>query len=286
MAEVFIHQIFYDEATRAQVLPGFIALDNTANQRPDWYEFVVMLNFLRQHPLQEDAWYGFVSPKFQHKTGLSSAAVLRKIQDEGDSADVLLLTVAWDQVAYFLNPWEQGELMHPGIRDLSQRFFDQAGYSVDLSSMVSDSFSSVFSNFVVARAPYWRAWQVLAEKFWTYVEGPSAQGAGALRDVTHYFGKKTDYPMKTFVQERFPALLLSQGNYRVIKTDPSDVRAPHTGLFKRSSADTRRQLQACDLMKTLYRQTADAAYLEMYWKLRQGLAVKLPRLPINPKPVS
>lgn len=277
MAEVFIHQIYYDDATRARVLPGFVGLDNTANPRPDWFEFVVMLNYLRTHTLKEDAWYGFVSPKFQQKTGWDSAAVLHKIQDEGDAADVLLLTVAWDQVAYFLNPWEQGELMHPGIRDVSQRFFDHAGYTVDLSRMVTDSFSTVFSNFVVARAPYWQAWQALAEKFWTYVEGPSAPGAGALSDVTHYFGKKTHYPMKTFVQERFPALILSQGSYRVIKTDPSDVRPPHAGLFKRSP-DTRRQLQACDLMKTLYRQTADAAFLEMYWKLRQGLAVNLPRL--------
>ena len=117
MAEIFLHQIYYDEATKRDLLPGFIPLDNTSNDRPDWFEFWVILNFLRNNTLQENAWYGFVSPKFTHKTGLDANAVVRKITSEGDNADVLLCTVAWDQVAYFLNPWEQGEVVHPGIRN-------------------------------------------------------------------------------------------------------------------------------------------------------------------------
>jgi hypothetical protein len=276
MADIYLHQIYYDDASKGRLLPGFIPLDNSKNERPDWFEFWVMLNFLRHNVLQDDAWYGFVSPKFKEKTGLSAHDVVEKITVEGENADVLLCTVAWDQVAYFLNPWEQGEVVHPGIRALSQRFFDHAGYQVDLKTLVSDSYSTVFSNFVVARAAYWQRWQVLAEQFLAFVEGASPVGQ-ALSDVTHYYGKKTHYPMKTFVQERFPALILSGGGFRVIKSDPSDIRPPNKVLFK-PTLETRRLLQACDLMKSQYLRTSDPSCLAMFWKLRDQLVCTPPCL--------
>lgn len=279
MAEIFIRQIFYDEASRAKLLPGFLPLDNMRNERPDWFEFPLILEFLRHNTLQDEAWYGFVSPKFQQKTGMDAQAVIRKIQTQGQNADVLVLTVAWDQVAYYLNPWEQGEMMHPGIRELSQRFLDHTGVQVDLKTLVCDSLSTQYANFVVAKKNYWQQWQVLAEKFWSYVEHDE-MSSGDLSDVTHYYGKKTHYPMKTFVQERLASLLLATRDFQVIKSDPSDVRTPNAALFKRT-LQTRRLLQTCDLMKTQYRRTQDPAFLEMYWKVRGCVDYKAPRVSIT-----
>ena len=279
MADIFIHQIFYDEDSRAKLLPGFLPLDNTRNERPDWFEFPLILDFLRHNSLQDDAWYGFVSPKFKHKTGMAANAVIRKIQTQGQAADVLVLTVAWDQVAYYLNPWEQGEVMHPGILDLSQRFLDHAAYPVDLKTLVCDSFSTQFANYVVAKKNFWLKWQVLAEKFWSFVEHGEPEADG-MSEVTHYFGQKTHYTMKTFVQERFASLILATGDFRVIKSDPSDVRAPNAGLFTRT-LQTRRLLQTCDLMKTQYRRTQDPAFLAMYWKVRACIDYKAPRVSHN-----
>lgn len=83
--------------------------------------------------------------------------------------------------------------------------------------------------------------------------------------------------MKTFVQERFASLILATGDFRVIKSDPSDVLTPNSALFNRTS-ETRRLLQTCDLMKTQYRRTQAPAFLEMYWKLRQQIVCKVPKL--------
>ena len=277
MADIFLHQIYYDEASKGNLLPGFMPLDNSENERPDWFEFWVMLNFLRHNTLQDNAWYGFVSPKFTQKTGLDVQAVVRKISSEGENADVLLCTVAWDQIAYFLNPWEQGEVVHPGIRDLSQQFFNHAGCAVDLKNLVTDSHTAVFSNFVVAKKNYWLQWQALAEKFFAFVEGDASK-ENDFSEATHYYGKKTHYPMKTFVQERFPSVLLSRGGFRVLKSDPSDTRPVNSVLFKQT-LETRRLLQACDLMKTKYIETSDPDYLAMYWKLRAQVACTPPKLP-------
>ena len=68
---IHLHQIAYSIATLAAVEPGYRVLDNLANPRPDWYEFWPIRQFLLNEPLDDAAWYGFFSPKFGAKTGLT-----------------------------------------------------------------------------------------------------------------------------------------------------------------------------------------------------------------------
>jgi hypothetical protein len=76
---IFIYQIYYNNETQKKILSGFIPLNNTKNLRPDWFEFWVILNFLRNNILDDDAWYGFLSPKFYEKTGFNSNFVFNVI---------------------------------------------------------------------------------------------------------------------------------------------------------------------------------------------------------------
>src|SRR6478752_9593069 len=168
-----IRQIFYDEATRRQLDPGFVPLDNTANLRPDWFELSVIRDFLLRASLQEDTWYGFLSPKFRHKTGLGSAEVNAFLRGCDASADVALFSTGWDQISFFLNPFEQGEFWHPGMADLSQEFLAHCGVDLDVRRYVSHTGNTVYSNFVVARPAFWRDWLVLANKLFDLAEGGS-----------------------------------------------------------------------------------------------------------------
>ena len=43
--KIFIYQIYYSKETRSKLDPGFIPLDNTENQRPDWREFWCIKSF-------------------------------------------------------------------------------------------------------------------------------------------------------------------------------------------------------------------------------------------------
>ena len=266
---VLVHQIYYDAATRAKLLPGFIPLDNTANERPDWFEFWVMLNFLQSNVLDDDAWYGFLSPRFREKTGFTSQFVIEGLQRYGRSFDVAIFSPGWDQLAYFLNPWEQGEAWHPGLTDLAQAFLSGAGRSADLKSLVTDSATSAFCNFIVARKPYWLQWLQLAREFFDFVE--LGQDRNALSSAQTGAGTKgLRLPMKTFIQERLSSLILATGAFKVLAPDQSLGGPVSAQLFPGGPA-TRRMLQACDLMKGKYRQTGDHAYLDMYWKIRRDI---------------
>ena len=265
----YVYQVFYNDETRRQLDPGFIPLDNTANLRPDWFEFWVIRNFLRSNRLEEEGWYGFLSPKFMDRTGVPAAHVHAAIDWFDRQADALLFSTAWDQIAYFLNPFEQGELWHPGLRALSQSFFDRIGLTLDLKTLVTHSGSSAFSNYVVARPAYWRKWLALADPFFELVEAEADGLAGS----TPYGDPHTLYPMKTFIQERFPAVILNDGALRGVCPDQPQHQLVYDRLFG-PMPRVRRQLHACDLMKAEYCRTRDEDYLRIYWKIRREIGFK------------
>ncbi len=270
---VLIHQIYYNEETRQKVMPGFVPLDNTANLRPDWFEFWVILKYLREHTLEDNTWYGFFSPRFTQKTGLTPQMVIQTIEQVPSNTDVVLFSHGWDQICYFLNPWEQGEIWHPGVTSLTQKFLDQHTAYKNISQLVTDTSSTVFSNYFVANKKFWSDWQNLAELFFDYVEQQNAQSAYA--GETSYGIESNRYPIKTFIQERFASLLMASGSYQVVNIDQSH-RAPIFGRLFDNSPDTRHALQTCDWLKRQYRQTLDDSYLDMYYKVRQAIRFRDP----------
>jgi len=243
MSKLCIYQIFYDLATKQMLDTGFIPLDNSKNERPDWFEFWVIRNFLRNNALEEHAWYGFLSPNFQDKTGFDSDYVISFLRHYDSVGDVALFSSAWDQLAYFKNPWEQGEAWHPNIRELTQKFLDSTNRRIDLSALVTDSTSSVFSNYVIAKKKFWIEWKKIADDFFEFVESAGEYA----RDTTYGFSK-TEYPMKTFIQERFATLILATKQFKVLTVDQSAVTPIFTPLFP-DNGQTRRLLQVCDLLK-------------------------------------
>src|ERR1700682_4374243 len=68
MYPMHIFQILNHYTAPQDLDPGFAVLDNSANERPDWYEYWPIRKFLLNEALDEDAFYGFLSPKLKSKT--------------------------------------------------------------------------------------------------------------------------------------------------------------------------------------------------------------------------
>jgi hypothetical protein len=269
-SNAFVFQIYYDEASRARLDPGFAPLDNRANPRPDWYEFWVIRDWLRTHELLDGCWYGFLSSRFAHKTGIGSTALMQALASAGDSADVALFSPSWDQLAYFLNPFEQGEAWHAGLLQYAQRCVTALGLGIDLASLVTHAGNAVFSNYLVAKPRYWQRWLALADRYFELVESDLGLGR-----ANAYGSAQRQVPMKVFVQERLPALLLANGELRVIAADNSNTAPLIQALFG-ADPRTRRLLQACDLMKREFCRTRAPAYLDMYRRLRATVPYTAP----------
>ena len=173
--------------------------------------------------LDDGSWYGFLSPQFQKKTGLTSEQVHRFLEFSGERGEVALILTGWDQVAYFLNPFEQSEIWHPGLTAIAQSVVSELGYDIDLSGLVTHSGNFTFSNYIIAKPDYWRDWLAIADRFFELVEHGSSPLSRRLRQTTSYGSAANQAPVKAFIQERLPALVMSRRRFRTATFNTSDT---------------------------------------------------------------
>jgi hypothetical protein len=84
MTSAFVYQTRYDASQEGD--HDLLPLDNTASERPDWFEYWTMRTLLRTQPLNENVFYGFLSPRFKSKTNLSGREVDSSVSPLGYSA--------------------------------------------------------------------------------------------------------------------------------------------------------------------------------------------------------
>lgn len=264
MADIRLHMIFYDETTRAAVAPPYLPLDNRGGD-PDWFEFGPIRRFLAETPLDEGAWYGFVSPRFEAKARLDHRDVARIVESDPE-AEVALFSHSWSELAYYRNPWEQGEVWHPGVTALTEAFLKEAEIDFDVHAAVTDMESAVFSNYILARPRFWRAWFAIADRYFAYVEAEGPDGPHSR--MTKHRGIDA-YAMKTFVQERFPSIVLTQDRFRVVRADYPATPAPLLHFPDRPAV--REALLACDRAKAAYRRSGDPRDLDAYVAARRSI---------------
>lgn len=264
---VHLLHIGYNGATAAAIEPGFTLLDNRANPRPDWYEIWPIAAWLRTPTtaLDEDALYGFFSPKFRQKTGLGAAEVQAFVAAH-PQAEVCLFSPQPDVHMAFRSVFHGGEAFNPGYLATAQAVLLQAGVNADLNKVVMDSRVAVFSNYLVATPRFWRQWLGWVEVLIAQGEGPQREalcaatgyGAGAQR--------------KVFVGEGFASLLCWGGDYRVAALSPFAV--PWFSML----SPFREQLIALDALKRAWRDSGHSAYLQQFDTLSaQVLAQALTR---------
>jgi len=260
-----LYQIAYSPTTLAAVEPGYKVLDNLSNPRPDWFEYGPIRQFLQSEPLVETAFYGFFSPKFGAKTGYGRAAVDAVLARHGAGADVLLFSAHPNQIAFFLNVFEQGEFFHPGLMAVTRDWLHAVGLAVDPAQLVMDVRQTVFCNFFIARPAFWRQWLAIGEHLHAVCEGPPTPLQRRLTAETSYRGGAQ---MKIFVMERLASLVLAlQPHWRSVAADPYvNGLWPHESL-RRDPTDA----IASDALKHAIRSAGWPEYAAAFGDVRQRI---------------
>ena len=113
--KIFIYQIYYSKETRSKLDLGFIPLDNTENQRPDWREFWCIKSFFDKNKIDNENFYGFFSPKLFDKTGLTSSSIYNFINQNHESIDIFLFNPIKKSSFVFFNVIDQAVDKHKSI---------------------------------------------------------------------------------------------------------------------------------------------------------------------------
>ncbi len=260
MREVHALQILNHYTPRENLDPGFEVLDNSANERPDWYEYWPIRNYLQGTALKEDAFYGFLSPKFKHKTNLDAAAVHDFINAAPPHTDVVLLSPSIHASAYHLNVFAHGDEEHPGLLNTANDFFMRIGRPTQLDEMICDSRNTVHSNFFIARPRFWRAWLAVTEQLYAIAETPEDPLGRLLRSPTHYRGS-IGVHMKIFLMERVATWILC--------TDASFLAWVHDPFAARSRIYKLPLALICDALKIAYATERRGQYKDVFMLVRQ-----------------
>ena len=254
-----IYQILNHYTSRQDLDPGFELLDNSENERPDWFEYWPIRKFLLNEALDESSFYGFLSPKFKLKTGLTAAAVRDFVAAADPATDVVLFSPSIHNSAYYLNVFEHGDAEHPGLKAVARRLLERLGLPGDLDGLVSDSRNTVHSNYFIAKPRFWRAWLAVNETMYAIAEAPGDPLGAEMRAPAPYRGS-LNVQMKIFVMERVATWLLT-GN-RGFAAQARDPFVARSRIYKLPVAIV------CDALKIAYATQGRTQYRDVFLLVR------------------
>ncbi len=203
----FVYQIFHSEETRRKTSPGFILIDNSLNQRPDWGEYWPMRWFIREASLEPDCWYGFLPPRFGEQTGMTADHVRAVIEQAPWDSDVILLATDFARSAANWSVIEQGEIQYPGFAKVCDLLMAKLGFSVPPSMIVNSSRDAIYDNYFVAKPGFWRVWFQVAEALFEIAENDRTELGDVLRSECGEPNSRTN--VKTLIIERIASYLLA-----------------------------------------------------------------------------
>ena len=259
-----LHQICYSEETKQNIPAQFLALENLHNPRPDWREYWPIRNYLLNHTLDEDTFYGFLSPRFTHKTGLDFEKIRNFVHQHGKENDILIFSPFWDLNSFFQNPFLQGEFFHPGLMESTQLFVDYSGVNLDLSKIVMHTDNTAFCNYFIAKKKFWLHWLELGEKLFQVAESGTGAVAKSLQQNTLY--SQELLPHKIFVQERLVNLVLAQSNFKSKAFNVFDMPGSVTPLNQFLP-----QAVIANALKYTNVQLGEQHYLDAYHQMREHI---------------
>lgn len=221
MSNIQIYQICYLPEHLLQVKNPLIPYNNLENLNPELCEYPIFKSG-KVYAIQKnlDLW-GFVSPKFEMKTGISGQQFIDFIETDPTRADV-----------YFINPTPineslspsvltQGENCHPGIIDLISRNIKKMNLPnelnnlwINLPNLWMDSKTFALCNYFVGNRKFWSEYLTFVDLFLAAVKSNETDYDMMFKAGANY-GPNKKLPYFTFVVERLFSLFINITTLRV-----------------------------------------------------------------------
>tara|TARA_E500000178_G_scaffold174831_1_gene173869 strand:- start:147 stop:962 length:816 start_codon:yes stop_codon:yes gene_type:complete len=250
---IFAHTIIYNEKTRNSVPSGHIVLDNSAGIW-ELFETPAIAKTLIEKKFPENAWVGFFSPKFNEKTGLNLEKITQCQSFKSASTEAFLFTSEFDEAVYWLNPWLQGDAMHPGLMKISKILAQASGYRFNLDTRICNLSTSVYSHYLFAKPIFWREWLRVYNIYLDLcLRNPKLMNF----KTTH---KGEVLPIHAFVMERVPSMILNHSKFKA-----SFSRQLYSEQFSDKSV-LGQLLDQIEFYKNHFKDSGNFAYLNDYRK--------------------
>lgn len=214
-----IFQIYFKPELLEHVDPAFTPMDNTDNPAPELREWD---KWNREHEaiLKKDlTHWGYVSWKFKEKTNLTGEHALKWIKDN-PGYDVYLFNPCIVNEAMFANNWEQGDLYHPNISAIGNKFLSKLGHTdVDVKSMVLDRNKTVYANYVVGSRDFWERFMEFSRKLFVFADSDPVFKDEVFGAGKSNYAHDKSLPNFTFLIERLIPTFIELEGFKSIGFD-------------------------------------------------------------------
>jgi hypothetical protein len=261
-----IYQIYYSEATKAQNDLGFLPLDNLANERPDWREYWPIRNFLLKNELAENTSYGFFSPKFKDKTNLEASDVVNFISN--NKSEVFIFSPYFEQSALNFNIFEHLESAHLGSIKIAEKCIQKINPEINIYTMLMDSRSTVFCNYLAATKSFWMEWLACCEVIFNVAESNNSYLSEELNKQVEHDGGFAD--RKVFIIERIASLLIEKNSIATKVYNPSKFQ-----MTSEIWENFTNELLILDALKIATNLTGFESYIKLFDSERRKLLAKV-----------
>jgi hypothetical protein len=156
-SDLKIYQIYFRREQLPKLNKLFIPYFKPEFEEPEWREYWTFLKNFRRAIVNKGL-LGFVSWKFQSKSGVTPQKFMKFIKDN-PGYDVYYLNPFPVEALLFDNVWQHGEYYHPGLTEISQTLLNQTGHKLDLLNLEHGPEQVGYSNYWVANRKFWRAYR-------------------------------------------------------------------------------------------------------------------------------
>jgi hypothetical protein len=208
MLRIKVYQSFYENWQIEHLDPAFVPYDCRVHPHPQLYETYWILRLYESAGQRDCDYFGLFSWRYLSKTRIPGSKFIEFVK-KNSGFDVYFIN-PFPLLAYlFFNIWDEGELCHPGLVNLSQSLMARAKYPISISEMSrNDHNSLLYCNYWVGNTTFWDTYMSFIQPLlscctnWDKNEGPNPYFG-----PTMYEGRRE--PFFPFIFERlFSTLLL------------------------------------------------------------------------------
>lgn len=230
-----------------------------------WGAYPAIREFFLGNEIDDDVLYGFFSAGFQSETGYTAAQVHTHVAQHPDY-DVYTFFPFVQEAACYLNLFEQGETIYPGLTAATQEYLRRAGLPLLLDELVTVFGQTVRAGYVLAKPVFWRTWFGLTEPIFE-MAGQDGSTDEPLAAQLNQVAAGAPHAMKQALVDRLATLVLALDSaLRVCTADIFAMPSTASAYFRYWN-----DLAALDEWKAAFRRTGDRHYLDQFFALRDRI---------------
>lgn len=215
------YKLFYscfDQSHFGEVDPLMTPFDNTSNKHPELREYHIFDRIINEGAANDVDLWGMFGPRWNIKLRFGTNEIDNAIKNN-PGKDVYLFNHARICNALFVNVWEQGEIYHPGIKQVVTAALKTGHYDTSsLNVLMTDA--TCYCSYFVATHKFWKEYMSFLKDVKIHLDSLSGEYKQMYEGSANYSRDKS-LNMFPFIVERLFSTYLHTSNYNIY-SHPAD----------------------------------------------------------------